>query len=123
MDLAGAIEERWADYMRLDREGAVYSACVRLGEIANCLRFAQLSPELVSKWSDVLKHVAIPPVTIQCISDEVARTVQRLNRMLGGGSSVTYEEMLLIITIRVELEMLLAFLAERGFGGLPDVVS
>jgi hypothetical protein len=122
-DLASAIEERWADYLRLCREGASYSAGVRLGEIANCLRFAHLAPELASKWSRVLEGVTLSSDMLQSVRNEAARRIERLDRMLGGGSPVTYEEMLLLITMRVQLEVLLAYLAERGIGDLPDFGS
>jgi hypothetical protein len=123
VDLAKAIEERWADYLRLSREGAIYSASVRLAEIAHCLRFAHLAPELALKWSGILEAVVMSSDMIQSIRNEAQRRVERLNRMLGGGSPVAYEEMLLLVTIRVELEVLLAYLAERGVGDLSGVGS
>jgi hypothetical protein len=122
-DLANAIDGRWADYLRLCREGAIYSASVRLGEIANCLRFAQLASDLASKWSGALKRVTMSPDMIQAVREEARTKAERLGRMLHGDSSMTYEEMLLLITIRVELEMLFAFLAERRIGDLPDLSS
>lgn len=123
VDLARAIEERWADYLLLCREGATYSAGIRLAEIAHCLRFAHLAPELALKWSGVLEAVVVSSDMIRSIRNEVQRNVERLNQMLVGSTPLIYEEMLLLITIRVELEVLMAHLTERGVSDLPDVGS
>jgi hypothetical protein len=41
--------------------------------------------------------------------------------MVSGASSLTYEEMVLVITMRVELEMMMTYFSERGTGELADV--
>lgn len=118
--MAAAIQNRWDEHLRLRREGAAYSSCVRLGEIENCVQFANLSGGLALKWSNALEGVALPSSLIQAVRDEAKGNVQRLNRILNAPGSLVDEEMLLVVTMRVELEMLFTYFSGRGMDGLPD---
>lgn len=117
------LEERWAESLRLYREGAVYSAFARLGEIYDCLKHEILSEEHARKWSATIQNVLITDADLQSIRTEAVWHVERLRRVLGVGSKYTYEEILWAITIRVELELVSQLLAERGIDELARATS
>ena len=122
-DLASALQERWAEYLRFYREGAIYSAFVRLSEIANCLQHASVPSDLASRWANALGEVKIKPDDLRSISEEVRRKIERVRRMLGVSTGLIYEEFLFAITIRTELDLLAHYLAERGAACLADADS
>jgi hypothetical protein len=120
--LADAISARWDEYTRFERENAMFSACVRLGEITNCLRYSRLSRNVASKWESALENVQISPALVQVIRREAQSRIERLQRILGAGDRpLIYEEMLLVITFRTELEIVSEYLVQNDIGSLPDV--
>jgi hypothetical protein len=121
--LHGALEERWTDYLRLREQDAHYAAFVRLGEIANCVRYADLSSQDRSKWANVLEQTDISPDVLGSIKVEARSKIERLWQIIGGGGVYVYEEAVLVITLRVQLGMLLDYLAQRGVVDFLDVKS
>jgi hypothetical protein len=121
--LAGELQERWAAYLRFYGEGAIYSALVRLSEIANCLQYADIPSTLVSKWADTLRQVQVTPNDLRSIGEEIKQKVERVRRMLDAGTDLIYEEALLVITVRTELDLLLRYLADRGAAEPTDTSS
>jgi hypothetical protein len=111
--LSHALEERWAQYIRLREQQAHYAAFVRLAEIANCLRYGKLSPQIRLKWT---QRVAQPDLTqeiIKSIEVEAQNGMDRIQRIVGTGALIE-DEALLVITLGVQLEVLLVYLKERG---------
>lgn len=96
------------------RAGAAYSALVRLGEIDNCLRYGDLPEPLVRKAHTAIHRAAISDEVLAKASAEAKGNLARLKQMLSVGTRFTYEELLLAITMRVELELLEDFLRGRG---------
>lgn len=122
-DLSAALEERWAEYLRLREQNAHFDAFVRLGAIANCTRYAQASSELRSKWSGILEQIDSSTDVLRSIKPEALEKIRRLERIVGIGSVLTYEEALLVIKSRVEIDMLISYLAERGVMEFVDFNS
>jgi hypothetical protein len=120
-DFSQVLEERWTDYRRFYREGETYSAFVCLAEIAHCLQYATLPPQLIQKWSMTIQNVSIADEDMRSAYTAVDQKVQRMQRIVSVGSRFIYEETLLLITMRVELELLSAFLKERGIAIRMDV--
>lgn|SRR5258708_2158858 len=108
------LAERWADYQRLRAAGAAYSALVRLGEIGNVLDHKDGHDPAVQKWKLTVGEAQIPDAMRGAAIAEAIKDVSRLQRMLSIGTTFTYEELMLAITIRVQLELLSQFLAQRG---------
>lgn len=121
--IANALDERWAAYLRLYGKKAIYSAFVRLSEIANCLQHGQIPLGLASKWSAALNEVTISPDAVQSIRCEARNKIERLQRIVGSSGILAYEEILFVITLRTELDMLLSYLEDRGIEDLPDASS
>jgi hypothetical protein len=108
------LTERWADYQRLRAAGAAYAALVRLGEIDNILNQNEGHDPAVQKWKLSVGQAQIPDAMREAAIAEAFKSVSRLRRMLSIGTTFVYEELMLAITIRVELELLSRFLAQRG---------
>jgi hypothetical protein len=109
-----ALTRRWAEYQQLLKEGASYSAIVRLGEIANCLQPSSPPSIPVEKWQAILTEVHLTGEVLLAARTDAANQVNRLKRMLGVGGDFTYEELLLVIAVRVELDLFSQFLCARG---------
>lgn len=122
-NLAGEIQERWAAYLRFYREGAIYSAFVRLSEIANCLQHASVPSSVESRWTDALREVEVTSDDLRSIGEEVKQKIEAVRRMLDAGTDLIYEEVLLVITVRTELDLLLRYLTDRGAAELADTSS
>ena len=118
--LESTLEAKWAEYLRLREQNTNYSAFVRLGEIANCVRCAQIPPPVKSKWVDVLEQVNVPADVLRSITSDAKKDLECIARILSVEGTLLYEETVLLITLRVQVEMLFAFLAERGFVDRPD---
>jgi len=122
-NLADELQERWEAYLRYYREGAIYSAFVRLSEIANWLKFVGVPSNLVSTWADTLRKVEVTSNDLQSIGEEVDQRIERIRRILDADTDLIYEEILLVITIRTELDLLSWYLADRGAEELADASS
>jgi hypothetical protein len=108
----------WADYQRYRAAGAAYSALVELGEMGNVLDHQDGHDPVVQKWKRTVGEVQIPNAMRGAAIAEAMKDVSRVQRILSIGTTFIYEELLLVITIRVRLELLTQFLAQRG--EVPD---
>jgi hypothetical protein len=122
-NLIDKLNERWAAYRLFYREGAIYSAFVRLSEIANCLQHGNLPSTDKGRWADALRVVEATPNDLLSIGGEAKQQIERVRRMLGTGTDLIYEEALLIVTVRTELELVFKFLSDRGVSDLADASS
>jgi hypothetical protein len=113
-DIEPVLAERWADYQRLTAAGAAYSALVRLAEMDNVLDHQDGHDPVVRKWKRTVGEVQIPNAMRGGAVAEAMKDVSRVQRILSIGTTFIYEELLLVITIRVQLELLSQFLAQRG---------
>jgi hypothetical protein len=113
-ELQVTLEERWTEYVRLYEQRETYSAFVRLGEIANCLNHATLRDQLIRKWSARISNVPVTAKDLHALRSAASEQVGRVSAILRVGTTFTYEELLLAITTRIELELLSNFLRVRG---------
>jgi predicted oxidoreductase len=122
-DLSQALEERWTDYLRFRQKGEIFSAFARLAEITHCLNYANLPQKLAQKWRATVQNVSITDGDIRSIRTTADQRIQRLQRIVSVGTRFIDEEALLLITIRIELELLSAFLVERGIALAMDIAA
>ena len=118
-----ALDERWAEHLRLRQQGASLAAFVRLGEILNCVLHGEVAAKLRVTWTDKLQQVDLPIAVVDDIKREGLQKIERIERIVGAGGPLVYEEALLVLTFRVELEMLVDYLSWRHVDGLPDTSS
>jgi hypothetical protein len=114
----GAIEQllaqRWARYEEYKGSGAAYSALVRLDEIINVLRHGGVSEPVARKWNVAARQVEVSDEMYRQTVTEAKQNISRVQRMLGVGTTFLYEELMLALTVRVELGLLCEFFIDRG---------
>jgi|SRR4026208_386896 hypothetical protein len=108
------IARRWLEHQRLRKAGALYSAIVRLREIESCLE----EPTIAVEWRELTRAVQFTTTEVNRALEEAQQRIARLRKVLATGSRFTYEEILLVITTRVELELFANFCADRRTGVL-----
>ena len=108
-----AIARSWADYERYSRGGARYSALVSLGEIVNILHHGDASKPVGRKWMKTIQEVHVSDDMRKRAIAEAKESMTHMGRMLGHGGVLLYEELMLIVTERVQLQLFLEFLTER----------
>lgn len=108
------LAQRWTRYEEYKRSGAAYSALVRLGEIINVLRHGGISEPVGRKWNVAARQVEVSNEMYRQAVAEAKQNISRVERMLGIGTTFLYEELMLALTVRVELGLLCEFFIDRG---------
>jgi hypothetical protein len=108
-----ALTRRWADHRRFLVEGAMYSAAIKLAEMDNCLRNTRSDDAFVEKWKQLIDQAGLADDQLTMIYAEAQKRIGRLKRILGIGSQFSYEELLLAVTDRIELDLLQKYLHVR----------
>jgi hypothetical protein len=99
----------WNDYVRLSSIGEHYAALLRTAEIYGCR--AHLDLKTVSKYTSIV----IDPSVLPSVQEEIERHEQKIIRVLSVGDTWNVEELLWVITLKIQIDMLLAFLAMKGY--------
>jgi hypothetical protein len=107
------LQDRWTEYQRLLEVRASYAALVRLAEMDNVLSQEGTTRPISRKWILIVQKEMIPDEMYRKALVEAEQNVSRLRRMLSVGTNFTYEEMVLAITLRVELQLLAELLLKR----------
>lgn len=107
------LQGRWTEYQRLLEVRASYAPLVRLAEIDNVLSQEGVPRPISHKWALIVQEEKIPDEMYRKALAEAEQNVSRLKRMLSAETNFTYEEMVLAITLRVELQLLAEFLLKR----------
>src|SRR5262249_23320157 len=103
----------WTEYQRLLDARVFYAALVRLAEMDNILSQEGAPRPSSSKWALIVQNETIPDDVYRKALAEAEQNVSRLKRMLSIGTNFTYEEMVLAITLRVELQLFAEFFSKR----------
>lgn len=106
--------ERWAEYQRLLEAGASYAALVRLGEIDNVLHHQDGDYVVFRKWRQNAADIELSEELASAALAEAREKASRVMRVVSVGTKFTYEELLYVITLRIELQLLSEFLHRRG---------
>jgi len=107
------LQNRWTEYQRLLEVRASYAALVRLAEMDNVLSQEGTTRSISRKWILIVQKEMIPDEVYRKALAEGEQNVSRLKRMLSVGTNFSYEEMVLTITLRVELQLLAELLLKR----------
>ena len=108
-----AIRERFAEARKLLAKGAHYSGLVRLAEIENCAANAAIESESAALATKLLGQVPVSSELMQLAIQETITEVRRLEKLLSGASPYEYEEVVLAITMGVQLELFAQFMKRR----------
>jgi hypothetical protein len=110
-ELEEVFVERLLEYSYLMQGGAYFGAVSRLAEIENCLPL--LSKGLQAKWKERISKEVLSEDVLHELKIEIEKAIKKIKRILAFGTKWQYEELLLVWTIRIQIEMLLCFLSER----------
>jgi len=111
--LSKTIAERYEEYKDHRRSDALLSAFARIGEIDNCIKNLSVRRNIRAEWEAILSDELIDDKDIQKIFQQIENRLFQVKKILAVGG-LLYEEALLIITFRVEIDMAINFLAARG---------
>ena len=101
-----ALEKLLPEYERLS-SGAPFSALVRLGEV-----LAVADEELPGATAAVRDHAT--PAVVEAAAIEAVGIRRRALRVLSIGTKFTWEELVLLLTMRIELELASSVMALFG---------
>ena len=113
-DLETTFDERFKEYAYLWQVGEYYGAAKRLAELSHCL--PNLDNEKTrKKWQDQIQSIGavIPNEIVIALEDGVGKDAERISRILSVGTRWEIEEILLILGVRIEIDLMLAFLKEH----------
>lgn len=114
------LQERWDEHLRLLEGDAAFSAVGRLAEIEACIDLPGTPEACRAQWSAVLASVSLPKRRIDAAHRSAQAHLARLQRIVGTGSRFVCEELVLVITMRIELDLFLAF-AQRHWPAVPQL--
>lgn len=112
--IESVLEELGTAYRRLKGRGAAGSALIKLGEIHNILRYTEVSDHVAQKWRQFARETPISDEMRDEAVADATKMLSQLKRILSTGTRFEPEELILVITLRLELEILHEFLVERG---------
>jgi hypothetical protein len=113
LNLEEQIEEFFQCYKILLQEGAYYRAVKRLAEIANCLPKLHKTPQML--WKDRLRKEPLPEDVTQIVKTEIEKDIQQVKRILSFGTKWTVEEIVLVLSNRIDVDLVSFFLKEYCF--------
>lgn len=88
--------------------GDPHAAATRLAEIVHCLPMLRKASR--QKWTERLQIETLPDDFIQAIKVGLENDVQRIRRVLSIGTTWNGEEILLVLTLRIQVDLGVAFL-------------
>lgn len=116
-----ALRELWSEYRRYSSVGEHYSAIVNLGEVENLLRHGKIPRPLNRKWRATLDHEHIQAQSLALAAKGAKADIARLRHVMSIGDKFIYEETMLLITLRVEVQLATEFFESRGFEFAADI--
>src|SRR5687767_13273306 len=99
-DLKANLSERYIEYQYFRSERAYYPALKRLAEIYHCLPKMDKAERV--KWDALLRETVLTPDFISATRTGMADEVTQIRHILAVGSTWNDDEILLILTIRIQ---------------------
>jgi hypothetical protein len=112
-DLKKLLNEKFSEYMFFKSYEDTLGAFFRLGEIYNCV--PRLEKEERSHWLEVIRKEKLNEQQIQLIKSDLERKVKEMEKLLAVFSDWIFEEIVLILTIRIYVDLAIALLNELGY--------
>ena len=105
-------EGLYEQFLHTTDVSTAFRSAVKLGEIQNCLRNSMLPRSvkvgLELKIDEGLSYIAAP----ESLQSELIERLSKLQRIVGTGTKFTYEEIVIIISQRIQVDLVL---------GLPSI--
>lgn len=118
------LEKKWKEYENLFARGEIYGAFLRLAAISASLD--GLEPGLRAEFKKRCENAPLSSRMLDSITTGIQTDRQRIRRILSIGKTWTGEELVLVITMKVEIDSATSFLEDRGFEvpeEIPDSVA
>lgn len=109
-DLLQNLSERFLEYQYLRQEGAYHAALKRMVEIYHCL--PQLDKAARRKWTEQIQRETLPDEFIVALKVGIEEDAERIRKILAYGTIWNADEVLLVLTMRIEIDLALSFLNE-----------
>lgn len=107
------MEIRWKEYRTLRSAGECYSALLRIAEIFGSL--GSLEPKERETQQKRCEEVVLDESELERIEKEFKEKEGKLSRILSVGNKWNEDEWLLVITIRIQNDLLQSYLFHRGY--------
>ena len=109
------LSRRVEEFERFRDGGEIYSAIARLAEIFHSLQ--SLSTGEASRWRQTVKHALASAGRVDAVPRRVRSNAKRVRRLLAVGTSFGDEEVVLLLTLRIEGDLVEEFLRQwQGSG-------
>ena len=105
-------ERLYAEFLHLVDESTGFRAAVKLGEIWNCLQDSMSSQAAKERWRSRIDEARSSIEKQECIQSELDERVHKLHRIVSAGTKFVYEEIVVIISERIQIDLVL---------GLPSI--
>lgn len=112
-DLEKRLNEKFEEYLFFLKGGGIYRAVVILGEICNCI--SKLNKTKQSEWTKRLNDNKLSELQFQSIIVEVESEIKEIKRLLSIFNVWIVEEIVLILTLRIQVDLVIAVLNEMGY--------
>ncbi|MET0649133.1 MAG: hypothetical protein ABW208_21185 [Pyrinomonadaceae bacterium] len=111
LELEEAFDERFNEYRGLFQAGAYFGAVSKLAELENCLPLLRKGSQ--ARWRNQINKEPLSEEVLRALEAEIETATQNIRRILSFGTKWNHDELLLVWTIRIQIEMLSRFLTRR----------
>ena len=106
------LSERFIEYQYFFSERAYYPALKRLAQIYHCLPKMDKAERV--KWEARLGEATVTREFIAAAKTGMAEELSQIRQILSVGSTWNDDEILLILTMRIQIDLALSFVAEHS---------
>jgi len=118
-----ALRDVWASYERFRSKGEAYSAITQLAGLENVVFFGTLEVSVRDRWRSRVVNEKLSPAEMEVALTSAKVTVERLKRILGVGGRFEYEELMLLLTLRIEVDLVNELLVRRTGVAAAETVT
>ena len=100
-------EGLYSEFLHFAEESTAFRSAVKLGELWNHLQYSTLPQSAKERWKlnvdEGRSYIAAP----ESLQPELAERLDKLQRIVGTGTKFVYEEIVVIISQRVQIDLVL----------------
>ncbi len=116
------LDQRWSEYETLARVGEYYAAMLRVAEICSVTREPETPPS--GEHEGRCHEIEISAQMLDALLAGIRRQEERLRKVVAFGDKWNEDEIMLVLTIRIQNDLLLEYLRSRGVdAGAPVSMS
>lgn len=112
-DLEKKLDEKFEEYRCFLRGEGIYRAMVILGEIYNCIPKLDRIKQI--KWTKRIHNVRLNEHQLQSIIIKAKGEIREIERLLSIFNVWIVEEIVLILTLKIQVDLVIAVLNEMGY--------